>query len=227
VKTDTTAKLAFVGLTGVTQIQLTGGSLSSRLLKETVGKGERATILASESAFAKLLSSSEDITATASDVLVRLNRMLSDENTRHISATLANLDQVTDTLAAERGEIAALIRDARSSAAKLDQLMARADGAVGKLDGSLTALDRDLPRILRNLDRTLVQLEGLSRNANGLVSDNREAIDQFAQQGLGQLGPTLTELRSLLRQLNRVAARVEDSPSNAILGGPAREEFKP
>lgn len=227
VKTDTTARLAFVGLTGVTQIQLTGGSLSSTPLKETVGRGERPRILASASALAKLLASSEDITTTASDVLIRINRMLNPENVENIGRTLAHLEEITGTVAGEREQISQMLRDARSAAGRLDALMARADGAVGRLDQGLTALDRDLPEILRKLDRTLTQVERLSRNADGLVSENREAISQFSQQGLSQVGPTLTELRSLLRQLNRAAARIEDSPSNALLGGPAREEFTP
>jgi phospholipid/cholesterol/gamma-HCH transport system substrate-binding protein len=227
VKTDTVARLAFVGLTGVVQIQLAGGSPESPLLKDSVPRGERPRIRAEVSAFAKLLASSEDITTTASDVLFRLNRMLDDETVANVSKTMANLEQVTGTLAAERGEIAQLLRDARSSAARLDRVLATAEGTVGGLDRSVAALDKDLPQILAKLDRTLTQFEALSTNANAMVDENRGAVRQFSQSGLTQVGPTLAELRSLLRQLNRATAKIEDSPSNAILGGPAPEEFKP
>ena len=227
VKTDTVARLAFVGLTGVVQIQLAGGSPASPLLKDETPRGEMPRIRAEVSAFARLLASSEDITTTASDVLLRINRMLDDETVANVNKTMANLEQVTGALAAERDEITQLLRDARSAAARLDRVLNSAESAMGGLDRTVAALDKDLPGILTKLDRTLVEFEALSTNANALVAENRGAVQQFSRDGLTQIGPTLAELRSLLRQLNRAAAKIEDSPSNALLGGPAPEEFKP
>ena len=227
VKTDTTAKLAFVGLTGLVQIQLSGGSPQSPMLKEATGGEGLPRISAQESAFAKLLSSSEDITTTASDVLIRINRMLNDETVENVSKTMANLEQVTGTLAAERGEIAQLLRDARSSAERLDRVLATAESTMGGLDRSVAALDKDLPRILATLDRTLGEVEALSGNANALIAENRGAVQQFSRDGLTQIGPTLAELRSVLRQLNRAAAKIEERPSSLVLGSPTPEEFTP
>ena len=228
VKTDTTAKLAFVGLTGLVQIQLSGGSPQSPMLKDARdGEDGLPRIAAQESAFAKLLNSSEDITTTASDVLIRINRMLNDETVDNVSKTMANLEQVTGTLAAERGEIAQLLRDARSSAERLDRVLASAESTMGGLDRSVAAIDKDLPQILAKLDRTLTEFEALSGNANALVSENRSAVQQFSRDGLTQVGPTLAELRSLLRQLNRAAAKIEERPSSVVLGSPTPEEFTP
>ena len=161
VKTDTSEKLAFVGLTGLVQIQLSGGSPRSPMLKDAHEDDGLPRIAAQESAFAKLLNSSEDITTTASDVLIRINRMLNDETVENVSKTMANLEQVTGTLAAERGEIAQLLRDARSSAERLDRVLATAESTMGGLDRSVAALDKDLPQILTKLDRTLTEFEAL------------------------------------------------------------------
>lgn len=227
VKTDTVARLAFVGLTGVVQIQLTGGSPDSPLLKDATARGELPRIRADISAFARLLASSENIIMIASDVLLRLDRLLKDETVADVAKTMANLEQLTGTLAAQRGEIAGLLRDARSSAARLDRVLATAENTAGGLDRSVAALDQDLPGILAKLDRTLTGLDALAHNANAMVVENRGALQQFSHDGLSQVGPTLAELRQLLRQLQRTAARIEDSPTNAILGGPTPEEFEP
>lgn len=227
VKTDTSAKLAFVGLTGLVQIQLSGGSPRSPMLKDAHEDDGLPRIAAQESAFAKLLNSSEDITTTASDVLIRINRMLNDETVENVSKTMANLEQVTGTLAAERGEIAQLLRDARSSAERLDRVLATAESTMGGLDRSVAALDKDLPQILAKLDRTLTEFEALSGNANALVAENRTAVQQFSRDGLTQVGPTLAELRSVLRQLNRAAAKIEERPSSLVLGSSTPEEFTP
>jgi len=144
-----------------------------------------------------------------------------------VAQTVANLEQVSGALADERGEITELLRDARSAAGRLDRVLATAEGTVGGLDRSVQALDESLPGLLEKLDKGLAEFQALSENANTLVLENRGAVQQFSQNGLSQVAPTLAELRSLLRQLNRAAAKIEDSPSNALLGGPAPEEFKP
>ncbi|HEX2594904.1 MAG TPA: MCE family protein, partial [Luteimonas sp.] len=63
--------------------------------------------------------------------------------------------------------------------------------------------------------------------ANAIVSENRTAIHSFANDGLSQLGPTLTELRALVRDLRRISDRLEGSPARYILGRDAPKEFDP
>lgn len=226
VKVDTEARLAFIGLTGVAQIQLSGGLAASPAL-QPAGDQPVAVILAKESALGKLLSSTDDITTTAADVLLRLNRMLSEDNVRRITATLDHLETVTGTVAAQKQDISELLRNARNSTEKLDRTLASADSAMAKLDHSMNSVDANLPQLLAKVDKTLTQLEVLTRNANGLIADNREAINNFGNQGLSQVGPTLTELRSLLHQLNRATARIQENPAGFVLGRGKPEEFKP
>ncbi|RZA22784.1 MAG: MCE family protein, partial [Lysobacteraceae bacterium] len=49
----------------------------------------------------------------------------------------------------------------------------------------------------------------------------------FASDGLGQLGPTLTELRRLIRDLRQVSDRLEGNPARYLLGRDAPKEFEP
>jgi len=226
VKVDTKAKLAFIGLTGVAQIQLTGGTAKSAKLKPKDDQ-HVAVIVAEQSALGKLLNSTEDITTTAADVLLRLNRMLSEDNVRRITATLDHLEAITGTVATQKQDIAELLHNARNATERLDRTLASAEGAMGKIDHSMDAVSADLPQLLSKLDQTLTQLESLSRNANGLIADNREGINSFGNQGLTQVGPALTELRALLRQLNQVSARLEENPAGFVLGRGKPKEFKP
>ena len=230
IKTDTKAKLAFVGLTGVAQIQFTHGNAESPLLID-ISKDEVPVIIAEESAFAKLLNSTEDITTTAADVLIRINKVLSDANIRRVSTSLDNLEQITGTVAGQKQDIAKILSDARDAAQKLDSTLAKADSAMGKLDKGMDSLDegvfKELPKVVASLERTLTELEKLSTNANGLVDDNREQINAFASQGLTQVGPTLSELRALIKDLNRLSIRLNENPAGLIMGRNQPEEFKP
>lgn len=230
IKTDTKAKLAFVGLTGVAQIQFSGGKAASPLLTES-SRAEVPVIIAEESAISKLLNSTEDITTTAADVLIRINRVLSDANVSRVSKSLDNLEQITGTVAGQKQDIAKLLTDARNAAEKLDSTLAKADSAMGKLDKGMDSLDqgvfKELPKVVASLEKTLSELEKLSTNANGLVDENREQINAFTRQGLNQVGPTLSELRALIKDLNRLSTRLNENPAGLVLGRSQPEEFKP
>ena len=63
--------------------------------------------------------------------------------------------------------------------------------------------------------------------ADGIVNENRAAINSFANDGLAQVGPTLSELRVLIRDLRRLTDRLEGSPARYILGRDAAKEFEP
>src|SRR5512142_1449768 len=83
VKTDTRARLTLLGITGVTVIQLSGGTPgAARLVAKS---GEAAPrIIADESALQSLLASGQDIAISANDVLLRVGKLLSEENMQHV-----------------------------------------------------------------------------------------------------------------------------------------------
>jgi phospholipid/cholesterol/gamma-HCH transport system substrate-binding protein len=223
IKVDTEARLAFVGLTGITQIQLKSLNARSAALVPTENN-PAPRIIAKESAFSKIFSSTDDLTTTASNVMLRLNEAFSDENIKSLGKTLANLEKISGTVADERQDIGLIIRDTRAAIAKLDSTLTSTDSIARKLDQGVAD---QLPELITKLDRTLVQYEALARNANRVIETNGDAIDNFSQQGLAQVGPAIAELRTLLAQLRRVAAQIEERPNALVTGKSTTEEFKP
>ncbi len=223
VKVDTKAKLAIVGLTGVAQIQLSGGTPRSERLKAQPGQA-RGVIVADTSAFQRLLESSEDIATTASDVLLRINRVLSDDNLVRVSQSLANIEAVTSVLFEERGDLGELIRNARDASARLQRTLARTETVMGKVDKDLAS---QLPDLVSKLDQTLTRLASASGQADSILRDNRDALSSLGNQGLSQVAPAMTELRGLIRDINRVVSKLERNPAGFVLGHDQPEEFKP
>ncbi|MBW8367011.1 MAG: MCE family protein [Arenimonas sp.] len=216
IKTDTRAKLTLTGLTGTAVIQLTGGSPGSPALEAP--EGMRVATIPSEP------SALQNIAATASEIVDRVNLLLSDDNVARVTRTLEQLDQVTGAIAGEREEIAGLIRSARAASEKLEATLASADKTIVGIDQGVV---QKLPDIVAKLDRTLAQLESTSQNANDMLSENRQAIADFSNDGLGQVGPTMRQLRSLIRELDDLADKVETNPAGFILGREQPEEFEP
>lgn len=230
VRTDTVAKLALTGVTGTAVIQLSGGSPEAPLL-EPGPQGEPAVIIAEASALQKLLASSEDIITTAGEVLVRIRRVLSEENMAKVGTIIDDIGRVTGALGERHQELGALVAEARESAEALRAAMASAERSFDNLDDTINAVDRNLvarlPELGARLERSLVALESLSTTADVVLAENRDALSSFGRQGLAQVGPAMIELRTLLRELAQLADKLESDPARFLLGRDQPKEFEP
>ncbi len=216
VKTDTRAKLAITSLTGPTIIQLSGGSPQAPALTQ-IDHREAPVIQTSPSAL-------QNITDTASRIVERLDQVLSDKNVASITQTLQNLETMSDSLASRDQGLESLIVSARDAARNLDRTLTTTNGTIERIDQNLV---QELPTLIEKLDHTLAKLDSAAGNADAILGENRAAINSFATDGLGQLGPTLTELRGLVRDLRRVSDRLEGNPARYLLGRDAPKEFEP
>lgn len=216
VKVDTRAKLSITGLTGSPFIQLTGGSPNARSLVSASNR-EIPIILAEPSAL-------QNIADTANRLVARMDKVLSEENVKRIADTLQNLELLTGSISDQREDLRAMIVNARESSEQLNATLKTTDRAVNDIDRELIA---KLPGLTAKLDHTLTQLDSAAGNADAILGENRTAIHSFANDGLAQLGPTLSELRSLIRDLGRITDRLNSSPARYILGRDAPKEFEP
>jgi phospholipid/cholesterol/gamma-HCH transport system substrate-binding protein len=216
VKTDTRAKLAITSLTGPAIIQLSGGTPQAPALT-SVDRRETPVIQTAPSAL-------QNISDTASRIVERLDQVLDDRNVARIASTLENLERISGSLADRDEGVEALLVSARDAARSLDTTLATTNGTIQRLDQNLV---RELPEILDKLDATLTKLDSAAGNADAILGENRAAINSFASEGLGQLGPTLSELRRLIRDLRQVSDRLEGNPARYLLGRDAPKEFDP
>jgi phospholipid/cholesterol/gamma-HCH transport system substrate-binding protein len=216
IRTDTRAKLSMTSLTGSPIIQLTGGDPRSPRLLETPGN-DVPIIRAEPSAL-------QNIADTANRLVERLDQVLSDRNVKHISDTLAHLDSMTGSIADQREDLRALIVNARKASEQLNITLDTTNKAVTDVDREFV---QKLPGLISRLDGTLAKLDSAAKGADQIVNENRGAIHSFANDGLSQLGPTLGELRSLVRDLRRISDRVEGNPARFLLGRDAPKEFEP
>ncbi|MBS7457806.1 MlaD family protein [Coralloluteibacterium stylophorae] len=209
VKEDTRARLALTGVTGTAIIQLSGGAPESPRLVAT--DDDPVPVIPTAP------SALQNITETAGVIAERLDKLLSDENIAHIAKALDDVQKVTGSIADQREDIAELITNARQVTAALENTVNRVDATV----------ENDVPRLVASLERSLDQLDAFTRNANALVEENRDPIARFSHEGLSQVGPTLSQLRATLRDIDRVTTRLRDNPSGYLLGRDRAKEFEP
>ena len=216
VKIDTKAKLAFIGLTGVAQISLQGGLPESpRLLPTPDAPIPRIPTTP---------SALQNLSAAADDIVERIRSILSDENVARISGTLDDIHQLSSSVAGQKEDITALIKNLREVSVNLNATLIKTQGSLDTIDQNVV---KNLPAIIAKLDATLANLEQASKNANNVIGDNRQAISDFSQNGLGQVGPTLAELRVLVKDLRRISSRLDRNPAGYATGRTHPEEFEP
>ena len=141
-----------------------------------------------------------------------------------VGTTLENIEKISGSLAAQDQGMEALLVSARDAARSLDATLQTTNATVQRVDQNLV---RELPGLIEKLDSTLARLDSAAGNADGILSENRAAINSFANDGLAQLGPTLTELRGLIRDLRQISDRLENNPSRYLLGRDAPKEYEP
>ncbi len=216
IKTDTRAKLAMTSLTGPTIIQLSGGTPQSPAL-DTVDQRQIPIIQTTPSAL-------QNIADTSSRIVDRLDKLLDSRNVESIGGTLQNLEALSAALADEKEGLPALITSARDSVQRLEATLDTTNATIARIDQGVVD---QLPPLLEKLDTTLVKLNSAAGNADAMLGENRAAINSFTNDGLAQLGPTLAELRSLIRDLRRMTDRLDSGAGRYLTGRGAPKEYEP
>jgi phospholipid/cholesterol/gamma-HCH transport system substrate-binding protein len=223
IKIDTQAKMGYLGLTGVGFIQLSGGTGGASPLVPRPGRTV-AVIRAQPSALSKLFDSGTDIVTTVNDVLNRVARILSDENAAKLSQAIDDLNRLSSVVGTEAGSVQTILRDGARATSELADTLAQVRMTVQRLENTIGNADRILDQ---DVAKAMSSLRDASVQIQGILGENRGAIDQFAQEGLVELGQALAELRSLLASIQNLSDRLESNPSGFLLGRDQPKEYVP
>ncbi len=171
VKTDSTAQLEPIGLTGVTLIQLSPGTANAELLRAGFG-GPPPQLIGRGSQVDELLARSEDIALRASEAMASVRDLLTDENIARVTRILENLESVSSQLASQDSvinqggqaarEIAVLARQMQSDLSELDTTLREINTAAGVASGET------LPELALAAEEIRRAATSISRVANNI-----------------------------------------------------------
>lgn len=221
VRQDTHAKLTMTGVTGLSIIQLSGGSPASPPLASK--DGDLPVIVADPSPLSRILANGEDLVTNINEVVAKANMLLSTENTEHISRTLEHLDQATGAIADERDDIRQLLQQLAQASKQANETLAKTDKLIDNANGLVDNQGRATLDSARN---AMASLERSTADIDRLLSDNRAAING-GLQGFSELGPAVRELRDAAGSLRGISRRLDDNPAGFLLGRERSKEFEP
>jgi phospholipid/cholesterol/gamma-HCH transport system substrate-binding protein len=199
---DTVATVEFQGLTGVSYVLLSGGGPKSKALEKK--EGEPYPVIASQrSSLQDLFSGAPQMIAKANEALERVNELLSDENRGKVDAILTNTESFTGSLSHSGKDIASLVANLNEASININKFTAKLDKVTTSSDALVTEATATVESIHR-------------------VSEGLEAA--VVQSDMGSL---VSETRTLVRSLDRLAARLESDPSVVLYGTrPSEMELK-
>lgn len=219
----TTATIAGVGFTGVSQINLDGAIKGAPPIVD-VGPAGRPVIPTKPGALGELLSNAPQLLERLTTLTERLSQLLSDRNQASIAGILANTQRISDALADRSPEIAQTLADARVAI----QQAGNAAEEFGKLAATTNALlDGDGRVAMAELRRTLTTANQTLASIDASVKDAQPGIQAFSKQTMPQIGQLVVELRQMSQSLGAVAARLDENPSSALLGGRKLPDYEP
>jgi len=208
IKTDTMAQLDPQGVTGILNIELTGGSAEAPLLEPA--RGKPYPVIPSKPSF---ISRLDDALSRGLEDLERLSgqvsQVLSAENQASLSATLKNLEAFTAKLA--------------SNGDRLERTLALAEQTLA---GSASAAEQ-WPAALTELRRTLERWDALGEDFGKTSTEVRNAAEtahrEFTSIGhetLPRLNEMVAEMRSLSASLTRLSEELRENPRMLLFGRP-------
>ncbi|MEO8811769.1 MAG: MlaD family protein [Caulobacteraceae bacterium] len=221
VRQDSYATLEPQGITGVNYVQITAGTQSKPLLKDTVPEGVVPRMKSQRDALSDLLAGGGFIVQRSGEVLDRLNRVLSDENIKTLGATLSDVQAVT-----------AELRERKSIVADAQKTMQSADQAVEQIrdlaKNSNTLVQGDGKKTMAKLAASADELQATLRDVRGLVGKLDGPTTRFATDGLPQLTETIGSLQRATDRLDKVLEDVQTNPRGLVGKAPAKQiEVRP
>ena len=218
VRVDSYATLEPQGITGVNYIQITAGTPSRPLLKDTVPDNVVPILRTQRSALSDLLEGGGTVLSRTVEALDRVNRILSDQNIKTFSAALSDTQAVT----AELRERRAIIADAQKALQSIDAAASQARQLAATGD---ELLNTDGRRTLKSLADTASEAQAAARDVRSMIGKLEGPTADFAANGLPQLTAAVQSLQQTAESLDRLIREIEANPRN-LVGKPNAAELE-
>jgi phospholipid/cholesterol/gamma-HCH transport system substrate-binding protein len=207
----TTARLNYQGVTGLASVLLEDKGENLEPLKSS--NDEPPRIALQPNFMDTLGENASDLMAQMKQVAERTGVLLSDQNVKRISQTLANVETASSGLSGSMKDLPQVMASLKQ--ALNEENMKRLSHTLANLEkvsGEAAPLAADL----RNLVATL---QGVGRKIDALTG---EAGGEISQNTLPRLNVLLQELAGSSRQMTRLLDQIEESPNMLIFGREAR-----
>jgi phospholipid/cholesterol/gamma-HCH transport system substrate-binding protein len=207
------AELEPAGLTGTAYVQISAGQEGSARLLGRLGQGP-PKISSRRGQLDRLFGESEDVISTTLTAVTNVNKLLSEENMRNFSSTLANIERLTAQLGGQSSALTAF-RDASVEATLLSRTTRV---SVERLTNQTVSTAATYDALGKNL---LVQTQGLATESQALLAssnllvaglqEDANSLSGGAELTLARTIETLGAAEKSMAEFNKTAKALRDA----------------
>ena len=232
VRTDSVATLELQGITGVSLVQISGGSADSPVLVALPGQA-LPVIDSRRSQIQRLFSGAPELINRAILLIDQVTLLFDDDNLEAVALLIGDAQGLIsdfaartedfDAILANVGETSVEMRDAAEAISdlivSLDTQIAvlaeSAEATMSTLRGTLSGMDNLVDRDIRQL---IAEISKSARNVTEIIEETRGPVSDFAAEGLYEFANLLTDMRQLIGNLSRLSLRLESDPAQFLFG---------
>ena len=219
VKTDTVATIASQGITGLSLIELSGGTSGAAFLTADPKTGQLPTIATRPSLLRRIDVAVNRTLDNVDQVSGQVKAMLNDENQAQLAKILSNLALVTETMAQERAQIAQVLENSVRATASADKALARAPEVMNEMNQTLI----DVRRMTLSFEQTSKRFGSLSDTLQNATTHTQEEIQLMRRSIQPQINMLLNQSTSTTRAIETLANEINRDPSSLIRGAPVQQ----
>ena len=221
IKTDARAYIDTNLLSGVSTIQIRGGTSEAKNLEAEHGH-KYPVIAAGSSVFQRVSEAGPQLLDRLMVAVNNLNDLLNDANRKAVSDSLQNVRTVTEAFVAPSKEVSEVVANANATVLEMTRLLDHIDQGFSGKGG----LKDEASQALTDFDRLAKNLGDTNRQLQQVLQENRPGLHEFTQSTLTQVSNLVTDMQRFIDGLSRFITSVERDPGR-LLFGDRREGYRP
>ncbi|MBJ7443010.1 MAG: MCE family protein [Sphingobium sp.] len=226
----TTATIAGVGFTGVSEIVLDGAVKGAPpILCPTnnplaVCPDGVPVIPTKPGALGELLNNAPQLLERLSTLTERLTELLNDKNQQSIAGILANVERISSSLADRSPEISATLAEARIAV----QRTGVAAEQIGKLAATTDSLLTDEGKpLMADLRKSVQSATRSIDTLDKTIAEAQPGVRAFSNQTMPEVNQLVRDLREMSRAFRGVAEKLDQQGAGSLVGSPKLPDYKP
>jgi phospholipid/cholesterol/gamma-HCH transport system substrate-binding protein len=230
-KQDSVAELQMQGITGVSVIQITGGTPQSPPIRGTPGE-DYPVIASRPSPFQRLFAGAPELIARSIQLIEQANKLVSDENIAAFSQTVRSVGAISGELGSRSADIGKILDNVQSTSIQMREAATSINAMAATLRKDVSTLTDSADATLSVMRGTLTGVDALveearttSSTVNKILENAREPLTDFSSDGLYEFSALIADMRQLVGNLTRLTTQIESDPARFFFGN-RREGFE-
>ena len=219
----TSATIAGVGFTGVSQINLDGAVKGAPAIDQP-GPYGYPLIPPKAGGLGAVLANAPQLLDRLTTLTERVGDLLNPENQKSINGILAHVDTISGALADRSQDIAATMAEARISIRQAGDAAEKFGALADTMNGEMKS---DIKPILANLNDAVVSAKHSMANLDSAISDAKPGLKALSTQTVPQVNQLIHDLGETAASLQAVSSRLDRGGAAGLLGGSHLPDYKP